>query len=366
MSFRFHDPLWFVALLPVAAILFGAAFARRRSRGEPAAVVFSSVRPLAALPVTAAQRFGRVLPVLRFLGFALLVIALARPQQGRDESRVRQDAIAIELVIDRSGSMEALDFELDGRRANRLAIVKEVVKDFVAGGAGDGGGPELPGRPDDLIGLVVFGGFPESRCPLTFDHGALLAVLEAVQIAGTDATPEEKMHGRELIAEARGTAIGDALAVAVERLRNVEATSKVIVLLSDGEQTAGVLLPEQGAELAKTEGIRIYSVGIGSTGIVPIRVVDQFGRERLVQDQVRLDEATLRRVAEVTGGHYANARTTEQLRDVYAQIDRLERTEIERTVYTEYQERFELALLPGLALLLLDLLLRCTRFRTLP
>ena len=163
LGFRFHDPWWLLLLIPLAVAAY-ASF-RRKAR---AAVLFSDVGVLKTLPRTAAQRIKPLLPWLFYGGAVLLVVALARPQQGRDDFRVKTEGIAIQMCLDRSGSMRAMDFVVDGERVNRLDVVKQVFEDFVAG-TGD-----LPGRPDDLIGLIAFGGYADAKCPLTLDHDALV------------------------------------------------------------------------------------------------------------------------------------------------------------------------------------------------
>jgi Ca-activated chloride channel family protein len=355
MGFRFQDPLWLLLLIPLAAA--GVWMMRRR---HGAAVLYSSVELLKKLPVTWAQRVKRQLPWIFIAGLALLCIAMARPQHGREEFRIRAEGIAIEMVVDRSGSMQALDFELDNKRADRLAVVKKVFHDFVAGEGG------LPGRPDDLIGLVDFGGFVEAKCPLTFDHGALLQLLETVKIPQPITDSRGNIINARLLQEEQMTAIGDALATAVERLKPIKAKSKVIILLSDGESNAGVVDPAEAAEAAKAYGIKIYTIGIGTTGFVPVPQIDMFGRKVLVRDMVRLDEQTLKMIADTTGGKYYNAQDTETLRKIYADIDRLEKTTSEGRLYTEYRELFLYALIPGLALVLLEMVLASTRFRSLP
>lgn len=354
-SFRFHDPLWLLALLPILGLIIWSA----GSKHKPA-VLYSDIRLLRDLPVTWAQRCKRLLPWLRTLGLILIVLALARPQSGLDEFRIRTEGIAIQMCIDRSGSMQALDFPIDGEQVNRLEAVKHVFRQFVAGG------DDFDGRPDDLIGLVAFGGYADAKCPPTLDHGALLDVLEKVQIAEPIVDKRGRIINEQLLQEEQATAIGDALAVAVDRLKDVESKSRIIVLLSDGENTAGVIQPEEAAQAAAAFGIRIYSIGVGSTGMAPYPGVDLFGRQVLQAQPVRLDEATLRMLAEKTNGKYFNARDTDTLKNVYEQIDQLEKTETEGTLYTEYREMFQSLMLPGLACVLLQMILSSTWLRSLP
>jgi Ca-activated chloride channel homolog len=355
MGFRFQDPWWLVLLLPVAAAAVAIFYRRPR-----ATVLYSSVATLRRLPVTWAQRFKRLLPWLFLAGMAALVIALARPQHGKEEYRVRAEGIAIEMAVDRSGSMQALDFTIDDERVDRLQAIKKVFREFVVG---DG---ELTGRPDDMIGLVAFGGFAEAKCPLTFDHDALLAVLDDVKIPQPIYNSRREMVNERLLQEESATAIGDAIAAAVERLKPVKAKSKIIILLTDGESNAGVLQPLEAAKIAKPFGIKIYTIGIGSNGPVPFPTRDMFGREVMTRQIFPLDEATLKAIAETTGGQYFNARNTTSLKEIYASIDKLERTVSEGRRYTQYRELFPFALFPGLGLMLLEIVLVSTRFRSLP
>lgn len=355
MGFRFHDPLWLLLLVPLAALAWW------NSRRRTAAVVYSSVELLKTLPTTTAQRIRRYVPWLGWLGLALLVVALARPQQGKEEYRVRTEGIAIEMCIDRSGSMHATDFELEGTPASRLEVVKKTFRQFV-----DGGGGGLPGRPDDLIGLVDFGGYVEVKCPLTLDHGALDQLLDTVKIAEPVVDASGRVVNQKLFEEDQSTAIGDALATAVERLRPTKAKSKIIILLSDGVSNAGILQPEEAAEIAKTYGIKVYTIGIGSANPTAVPVQGPFGQTMMMPVKVEFDERALQRIAETTGGQYFNAQDTESLKDVYAAIDQLEKTPSEGRIYTDYRDLYEYALLPGLMVLLLQSILTSTRFRTLP
>jgi len=354
-GFRLASLHWLALLAPLALLMWWQRRRRRRT-----AVLFSDVRLVRALPRTWAQRLWPWVGGLRWLGLTLLIVALARPQQGRQEFRVETYGVAIQVCLDRSGSMQAMDFELDGKPVNRLTAVKRVFHDFVAGQGG------LPGRPDDLIGLIAFGGFAESKCPLTLDHDALLKVLATVEIP----QPIQDRQGRpindRLLAEDQATAIGDAVTLAAGRLKGLKAKSRVIILLSDGEQTAGLVEPLEAARLAKSLGIKVYTIGIGGTGMAPIPVTDPFGRPVLRSVMVRLDEKTLRGMAEAADGRYFHARDTDALEKICGAIDRLEKSPAEGRLYTQYRELYQYVMIPAAALVLLHLLLAATRFRGLP
>ena len=279
---------------------------------------------------------------------------------GREEFRIRTEGIAVQMCIDRSGSMQALDFPVDGQQVNRLTAVKSVFHDFVAGN------DDFDGRPDDLIGLVAFGGFATALCPPTLDHGALLDVLQGVEIPKPIRDDQGRVINERLLQEEQATAIGDALALAVDRLKDLESKSKVIVLLSDGENTAGVISPEDAADAAAQFGIKIYAVGVGTTGMAPYPGVDIFGRSVLQAQPVRLDEVTLKMLAKKTGGQYFNAQDTKALKRVYAEIDQLEKTEVEGRLYTEYREVFGFPMVSGVLCVLACIILDATWLRSLP
>lgn len=357
MNFRFQAPLWLLLLIALGAI---AVLAIRRQRRV--AVLFSDVSILRTLPATLALRIKRGLPWVRVAGLAMLIVALARPQRGVEEFRLQTEGIAIQMCIDHSYSMSALDFNVDGRQINRLDVVKRVFHDFVMGKG------KLPGRPDDLIGLITFGGFVEPKCPLTLDHGALVQVLDAVEIPHLIFDNHGRVVNEQLFQDDSATAIGDALAIAAQRLKDVKAKSKVIILLTDGDQTAGVLPALEGAKVAKTFGIKVYTIGIGTNGLVtfPDPMPDAFGKTVLRQQKFPLDEVTLQQIADATGGKYFRAPDVEQLADVYAEIDRLEKSPSEGRLYSEYHELYQWFLLPGLGLILVQVVLAGTRFRSLP
>ncbi len=361
----FHQPsAWFLLLLLVLPLLWWRWRRAARERG----IAFSSAGPLRAAGTTWAVRFRWIVPALRSAAIAVLVVCLARPQEPNVHTRIYSEGVAIQLLIDRSVSMLAEDFQIDGRRANRLAAVKKVVEDFIDGG------DALPGRPDDLVGLIRFGTFADSACPLTLDHEHLIETVRATEVAEGD-------EG--------ATAIGDAIALGVERIHQLERRaelasdrkikSRVMILLTDGENTAGDIDPLVAAEMAASFGIKVHTIAAGSRdSSAPVPVRDPLtGRRRLVHQPVSIDEETLRKIAEATGGEHFRATDSDSLVRVYGAIDELERTEIEQRRYTEYRElsvagtRVGGVPVPSLlsvvfALLATELLLSNTRFRRLP
>ena len=356
-SFRFYS--WM--LLSLLPIVFGLV-AFRLHVGNKSSVLFSSISTFKSLPVTWMQRVRRTLPWLYGLGLILLTIALARPQSGKSESRMSGEGIAIEIVLDVSGSMEALDFELDGQNVNRLEAVKHVITDFAIG-SNDG---KLAGRNDDLIGVVAFGGFADSKCPLTIDHGALVDIIDSLQIPKPVRDGQGRVLNADMMQEELATAIGDGLALGADRLRDAKAKSKVMVLLTDGDNNAGVIEPREAAAIAKELGIKVYTIGIGSNDVVPVPQEDEFGRTVLVPARFRVDEELLREIAQTTGGTYFHASDSEGLTDVYSAIDRLEKSRIEESKYSEYTELFRWFAGSGLALIVAVNMLLETRFRSLP
>lgn len=329
---RFEQPWAFVMLVLLPPLLW---WWRGQQR---AAVAFPF---LAAVPrqISGRARWRWILPALRLAALVLLVVAAARPQYGTAEARIRGEGIDIALAVDISGSMLAEDFtKPSGERTNRLEAVKAVVREFVAG------------RRGDRIGLVVFAGRPYTQCPLTLDHGWLLQNLDRVQVGMIE----------------DGTAIGSALATAAARLQNSSAKSKIIVLLTDGQNNAGKVSPTTAAEAIAQLGIRVYTIGAGTKGLAPFPARDVFGNRVYRPVPVDIDEATLQAVAERTGGRYFRATDTESLRSIYSEIDRLERTEFEAPRYFAYEEAYPFVILAALALYLTEFALRHTWLRVLP
>ena len=327
---RFADPMWLLALLVLPLLWTG----RRRD----VAVRFPSLGALRAVAPGGAAGRRRLLAILRTATVALVVLALARPQLGREETRVHREGVDIMLAVDVSGSMLAEDFELDGERASRLAVVKSVVRDFVAA------------RPHDRIGLVLFAGRPYTQAPLTLDHGWLNQHLERVEVG--------------LIED--GTAIGSALATAVARLRASSAPSRLVVLLTDGQNNAGRMSPGTAADAAAALGVKVYTVGAGTRGTAPYPARDLFGRKVYRPMPVDIDETTLRQIAATTGARYFRATDTEQLREVYAEIDRAEKVEFEAPVFHDWRELYPWLGWPALVLLLTEVGLGATILRKLP
>jgi Ca-activated chloride channel family protein len=299
--------------------------------GRRSAVRFSSVAWLRGQDKSLRVKTHHVVPILRTLIVGLLVVCLARPQRLVKEQSVRSRGIAIQMLVDRSSSMRAMDFTLGGRQVDRLTAVKNVFREFVLGGE------RLGGRPDDLIGMIAFAGYADSRCPLTTNHAFLLETLDQTEIV----SPEEGW-------DEDGTAIGDAIALAVERFEDLDRRwtasaghrikSKVMILMTDGENTAGVLNPEEAAELAAAYGVKVYAIGTGATGVAPMPIRDASGDVVMQPTRVTIDEATLEEIAGLTGGQYWRATDANSLRAIYTEIDKLEKAEIEETRYSQYAE----------------------------
>jgi Ca-activated chloride channel homolog len=310
------DPTFLLLLLPLAALL---AWRLRRPR---AALDAGSDRLLDGLPATWRTRSALLPGVLGVLAALLVVAALARPLQGREESRVITEGIDIMLVVDASGSMD--EFSLQ-KGVTNVEVVKSAVAEFVAA------------RPDDRLGLVTFAAFPRTECPLTLDRDSLLERLEAVKCVPKNSAED-------------GTGIGVALGQAARKLKDSDARSKVIVLLTDGENNQHVIEPGDAAALCKDLGIKVHTV-------FAERRVTMGGRVMALPSQA---DELLRQVSATTGGRFFRANDTAALREVYAEIDRLERTPREDIRYTDYEDLYPWLLVPAAALLVLELLLRRT------
>jgi len=327
----FHNIIWFFIFAPLIIWVY----MKVRPHGR---VKFSSIKKLKRLRPSYTLEARHILIGLRILALCFLVIALMRPQQGVEETKIKTEGIDIILAVDVSGSMLAEDFVLNGERKNRLEVVKEVVRDFIKK------------RYNDRIGLVVFAGAAYMQCPLTLDYGVLLKFLDRIKIG--------------MIKD--GTAVGDGLATALARLKDVKGKSKVVILLTDGVNNAGRVDPQNAAGLAKALGVKVYTIGAGSKGKVPYPAQDFFGNKVYQWVIIDVDDESLRNIADETGGRYFRATDTKKLQQIYGEIDRLEKTKMEVTSYGDYKELFVPFLLIAMFLMLLEVILRYTVLRTLP
>lgn len=333
MSFSFAHP-WLLLLLLLVPWL---AWLKSR-RGSQAAFLYSSVALVKGITGITRASTGAILLRMRWVAVTLFLLALARPQFGEGETHISASGIDIVVALDLSGSMASEDFQLQGRAANRLAIAKDVLEKFVER------------RVNDRIGLVAFAGRAYIASPLTLDHDFLLQNLERLDLG----TIED------------GTAIGSAISAGVNRLREVESKSKILILMTDGQNNAGKVPPLTAAEAAQALGVKIYAIGVGTRGTAPMPRTDPFGRRVMVQVQVDIDDESLTKVATKTGGKYYRADSTDTLRTVYNEIDRLEKTEVQVRKFQRYDDLYPWFVLPGLVLLLLEIILTHTVWRKLP
>lgn len=340
---------WFLlaALLALPAMSWA-----KRSSGR---VVFSSLR---SLPAGTSWRTRMSWLPDAMLGVAVLgfAIALAGPRKGDDHSRVHREGIGIVMAVDISGSMRAQDLAEggDGARCDydrqhdptRLGAVKRVFEQFVVGG-----GNGLDGRPDDAIGLVAFAHYADTRSPLTLDHGNLIAAARQLDFA---------------VGDDDGTAIGAGLELAVQRVAEFKARSKVIVLLTDGESNVHDIDEDDAIADAVKRGIKVYTIGAGTTGVAPICAEDGSPGGALMRMPVSIDETLLRKIAEKTGGQYFRATDAKTLKNIYLQIDKLERTKIDEQRFLQYRQYYPWFLATAMALVVLAFTLRSTLLRRLP
>ncbi|HOO89631.1 MAG TPA: VWA domain-containing protein [Syntrophales bacterium] len=331
MTFRLAYPEVLVLLLPVAGWLIWAL------RRKPAAITYSMTSVMSRLAGRTGWLAGRIPMVIRVGCLVLLVLAAARPQMYNVSREIKSPGVDIMLCLDASGSMQALDFTLDDKPASRLAAVKKVVGDFIKK------------RETDRIGLVVFGTQAFTQSPLTLDKGLLIDLVKRMEIG---------MAGDK-------TAIGSAIAIGGKRLKDLKAKSKILILLTDGRQTAGSLTPEEAAEAAQALGIKIYTIGVGGTGPAPFPVQTPFGTQ-LIRQPVDMDEETLTKVAEIGHGEYFRAADTKRLQEIYDIIDRQEKTEATVKEFFHFRELYPWFLLPALLLLMAEIILRTTLLRTIP
>lgn len=355
---------WALLLLLVLPVMAYLMLRKKRT----AAVRFPSVVDLKSCLISWRIRFRRLLPAARLICVGLLIFAIARPRKGTVLSEISTEGVAIEVVADRSGSMQ-IEMDYYGRKMNRLEVVKKVLANFI-----EGDEKELGGRSSDLVGLITFARYADTKCPLVHSHNVLVEFLRKTEIV--------RLRSED------GTAIGDAVALAAARLQKAEEEirrrkaqlglgnedgveesgfkikSKVIILLTDGINNIGRYDPLEAAELAKKWDIKIYTIGIGSAqAYTTVKTI--MGPFKMPTRQ-ELDEKLLKAIAERTGGFYGRAGDAEALRRIVEKIDELEKTEVKSVQYTQYAEHFGTWTWAALIVLALEILAGCTIFRKIP
>ena len=329
---------------PWALLLFlplGFAAWRLLRRGRQRGIRFSAVSRLPSRAAGWRARVAALTPFVLLAGLALLVLAAARPRTSLARERKSVDAIAIAMTVDVSGSMDALDLTPKGerfsRQTTRLAVVKRLFAAFVEK------------RPDDLIGLVTFGGYAATRAPLTADHAALLNVLKGVEIPSVAVDAQ----GRAISRDEQMTAIGDGLATALARLKDAKPKTKIAILLSDGVSNTGAVEPDAAADAAAKMGVKVYAIGVGTRARrTPIIGRDFFGREVVQYADMTFDEGQLKAIAKKTGGTYFAVNDRDSLEKALDEIDQLETTRLDADVYNRWREHFVPFLLAGAILIL--------------
>lgn len=324
----FAHPLFFLLLLAVPPLI--ALFVMRLR--TPATFTLSSTGAFRGFKATLRSRLHWLPEALLLVSFVFAVIAMARPQTTNSHSTRETEGINIMLALDVSGSMLAQDL-----KPNRIEAAKEVAQEFVAS------------RPNDNIGLVVFAGESYTQAPLTTDHAIVQNFLSGVELGVLD----------------DGTAIGSGLATSISRLKETKGESKVVILLTDGTNNAGAIAPTTAAEIAKSFGIRVYTIGVGTMGEAPTPVQTLLGIEYMMMP-VEIDEASLKQIADTTGGQYFRATDNEELKEIYAEIDRMEKVKLKVENFTQKTELFPDFLWVALGLAVLALLLRNTWLKRLP
>ena len=342
-NLEFHNPylLWLLLLIPLLALLKGRL-------GKDASITFSSIAIAKRVSGKVQRKAGNFIYFLRLLTLALFIIALARPQLGEGHSEVESSGIDIMLAVDVSGSMRALDFATNDEVATRLDIVKKTIKDFIEK------------RKTDRIGLIAFAKEPYLVSPLTLNHDWLLKNLERLHIGLIDQT---------------ATSIGAAIGMSSNRLRDLPAKSRIVILLTDGEDTVNTVPPVAAAEAAEAFGIKIYTIAAGETGRVPMPRLDAngqilrdpFGRVMLEgYAPSNIDEKTLREIATITHANFYRASNAKELSKIYENISKLEKTKVKLRHFATFKELFYIPLLIGFGLLAIELILANTRYRRLP
>ncbi len=325
----FTQPLWLLSFIAIPALIANYWI---NNKSQNASLQLSNLEWTKGLKTNLKTRFRHIPFAFRMIAISLLIIVMARPQIFTKQKHTNIEGIDIILALDVSGSMRAMDL-----KPNRLEAAKEVAIQFI------------DGRQNDRIGLVIFSGEAFTQCPLTTDHNVLKSLF----------TPIESGMIKD------GTAIGDGLATAINRIKDSEAISRVIILLTDGVQNSGSIDPISAANIAKEYGIRVYTIGAGSKGTAPMPVITNFG-EQVMDVEVNIDEEILQRIASTTDGKYFRATSNKSLEKVYAEIDQLEKSKIDVNIFQNKSEEFLGFAIAAFILLLLELLLRLTVFRIKP
>jgi len=325
---------WVLALLLLVPLI---AFLRGRFGGM-AGVTFSSTESLTRLGMRRRSRAGAFLAALSYLALASFIVALARPQLGSETTHVQASGVDIMLLLDVSRSMLSEDFSIGSSRAGRIEVVKKVTEQFIRK------------RPNDRMGIIAFAGRPYLVSPLTLDHDWLLQNLDRIQIG--------------LVED--GTAIGSAIASGANRLKDKEAKTKLIVLLTDGDNNAGKVMPLTAAEAAKALGVRIYTIGVGTQGEAPFPFTDPFGRKVYRNVPVDFNPQTIQDIAKIADGIAYQATDTRSLEKILGEIDKLEKSKVEVEKIVNYRDLFPWFLMAGLACLGAEILLSQTLWRRLP
>jgi Ca-activated chloride channel family protein len=328
---HFANPQLLLLLLAIPILIWRYTWRVRRGQGS---LRFASTLALEGIRPSWTGYFRHFLFGISVLALTLSVVALARPQKGTLAEEIYTEGVDIVIALDASGSMAAEDFEPH----NRFFVAKQVIKKFIEG------------LRHDRVGLIVFAAKALTRCPLTLDYGVLDSVLTNAELG----TIED------------GTAIGTALATSLNRLRGSEAKSKVIILVTDGVNNRGEIQPVDAAEIAKTLGVKVYTIGVGSTGTARFPIDDPVYGRSYANIKVEIDEASLEKIAEITNGLYYRATDRLSLEEIFQDIGRLEKTKIQVKTYTHYNERFVDFLLPALALVFIGTIAAFTRFMKIP
>jgi len=343
-SFRFEQP-WFLLLLALAPLLW---FVGKRLQ-KPPVIRFAAARIFGKATTFQNSWTNAFRNALYYIGCSCLIVGLARPQFGIATSRVRTSGIDIMLLLDVSLSMLSEDFSIGSQRASRLEVVKQVTEKFISG------------RPDDRIGIIAFSGRAYLVSPLTLDHKWLIENLARLNIRRVG---DQTALGSSVVED--GTAIGSALATGANRLRDRRAKSRVMVLLTDGDNNAGKIPPLTAAEAAAAIGIKIYTIGAGTNGLVPFPHSDGFGNTYYSQEYMPFKEDTCREIARIGGGVFFRAVDTKTLKEIFSQIDQFEKTDMEVQKYQNFQDIFGLLLGAGLCLLGATFVLRETIWSKVP